>query len=144
MDGTGFVNNTISGFTPYEIVGSYGEFAFLGEDDRYASGRILSLDTATGSTQFLPLSTKQEGVSFGSDNGAYYATGALNETECTVRIYETATGTKIFEQRIPHGGNPLYVARNPVIRIWDKTKTCIVLMGNRQEDLDTKITYFQF
>lgn len=144
IDGAGLVNKTTAGFVPAEIAGSYGGYAFFGEDDRYRTGRVAVLNIADGSIGFLPLATKQERVTFGSDTGRYYATGALSETDCTVRIYETATGKKVFEKAIPHGGNPLYVARTPVIRVLDGRKACIVLMGNRIEDLKTMVTYLQF
>lgn len=143
-DGTGLVNQTGSGFTPYEIAGSYDGFALFGESEWHRSGRVLALDAATGSPRFLPLATMEERAVFGSDSGKYYATDALSQTDCTVRIYETATGQKVFERSIPHGGNPLYVARNPVVRILDQTRTCIVLMGNRQDGLETKVACFPF
>lgn len=144
VDGTGLINQPIPGFIPYEIAGCYGSFALFGEDDRYRSGRMVLLEAATGSPKFLPLATQREQAAFGSDNGAYYATGALGESGCTVRIYATATGKQIFEQFIPHGGNPLYISRNPVIRILEQSKTCIVLMGNRQDDVKTKVTFLNF
>lgn len=144
IDGTGLVNQKISGFTPYEIIGAYDKFALFGEDDRFSSGRVVSLDAATGSSKFLPLATKREQAAFGSNTGLYYATSQLNNSGCIIRIYETATGNKVFEQSVPHGGNNLYSARNPVIRVLDETKTCIILMGNRQDDLATKVAFLQF
>lgn len=144
VDGTGLVNQAVPGFVAYEIAGAYDAFSLLGEDDRSLSGRAALQDAATGAISFLPMETRQERAVFGSDAGAYYATCALDSAGCTARVYETRTGSKVFEQSIPHGGNPLYAARIPVIRVLDKSRTCIVLMGNRQEDLATIAKCFNF
>lgn len=144
VDGSGLVNEAISGFTPIGIAGCYDSFAFFEEDDRARSGRILKLDAATGAKKFLSLATKQERAVYGSDAGKHFATAALDDSGCTIRIYETATDRLLSEQLIPHGGNALYVAQIPEVRVLDDAKTCIVLMGNRQDDLKTKVTVFRF
>lgn len=61
-----------------------------------------------------------------------------------IRIYNTDTGAVEAEQIISSEGKELYMANEPIIRLVDETRTCIVLLGSKQAEIDTKMVISQF
>lgn len=141
-DGTGLVNKRIAGYEAKELT-VYNDFLLLAEDFRSCTGKLMMMDMATGKQKIHTLKTaKESGTVYGSDQGAYFATATLSDS-LQVRIYDTATGALLKEKMIAVA-DPLYVARIPEITILDELKTCIVVLGNRQETLETQVERFDF
>lgn len=144
VDGSDFTNKDIANYSMGENLSVYDACAIIPEFFMKASGRVLKVDTKTGEEVIYNLSSKGEGKDgvFGSDNGKYFATASLNNG-LTVRVYETQNGKQVKEEYITDG-NAAYFARVPSIKLLDDSKTCIVLLGERQNGIKTKAVTFCF
>lgn len=145
IDGTGLINNKISGYSIYEMTNVYDGFALYSEDFRKPTGQFLKMNTKTGRTEFLKASEKKETeYVVGSDNGAYYATALRGNGSWTIRIYDTKTYKLISEQNAEFG-EEIYGSRIPSVKLIDATKTCIILLGSTQSaEYPTKVFVNQF
>ena len=146
IDGTELKANRNVEYAVKEMI-AYDSLVFWAEDFTVPSGRLMVWEIASKNTKILSLSTKKEsGTVFGSSDGQYFATSALSQDglkdSLTVRVYDTNTGALVLEKTI--SDESAYMSREPEIRIIDGYNTCIVLLGNRQSDINTKVLTFNF
>ncbi|GIP35357.1 transcriptional regulator [Paenibacillus sp. J2TS4] len=145
-DGSGLSNRTFDNYICKELT-AYNKLLFLAEDFTVPSGRILVMETPSGKTKFHTLTEKSEsGFVTGSDSGRYFATSLAdkNGTGWKIRVYNTETGKLEAEQLVSSDGKELYMARDPKIKVIDDLRTCIVLLGSTQTDIETKVVVSQF
>lgn len=144
IDGSGLSNKTMDGYAAKELT-VYESEALLAQDFKTASGQMMVMNTADGKTSIYDLKEKSEGGNiYGSDGGCYFASSTGTESGWTIRIYDTRTGKMVAEQSVSNDGEPLYGQRDPIMRVLDDAKTCIVLLGANQDSVNTKITTFAF
>ena len=143
-DGTGLTNQKVDGYAAKEL-SAYDSRLLVAEDFTTADGRMMVMDNKSGSKKIHILSDNNEGGNiYGSDTGRYFASSVSSKTGWTVRVYDTETGKMVKEESISNDGQELYGFNDPMLRIVDKTKTCIVLLGNKQDAVDTKIVSIAF
>ena len=143
-DGTGLTSQTVDGYAMKEL-SAYDSQLLIAEDFKTADGRVMVIDNKSGAKQIFNLSDNKEGGNiYGSDTGLYFASSISNKTGWTIRVYDTQTGKLVEEQNISNDGQELYGANDPVLSVLDKSRTCIVLLGSKQESVDTKIEMFSF
>lgn len=146
IDGTGLVNKQNSEYNAIRVV-MYNSFMNLIEDSRTPTGKFMTMDLVTGKEITYNLTSKKESGNVQcSEFGNYFATSIINETmnQLSVRIYSRDNG-KLIKEEIIEDVNPVYFKREPLIRIIDNSKICIVILGNTQQDnIDTKINTFNF
>lgn len=143
-DGTGLTNKKIDGYTVKEL-STYDSRLLLAEDFTTADGRVMVMDSKSGSKQIYDLTDKEEGGNIcASDTGRYFASSVAAKTGWMVRIYDAETGKLVKEQSISNDGQELYGVNDPVLRIADKTRTCFVLLGSKQDSVDTKVEMVSF
>lgn len=144
VDGGELINQKPSDFSIYERIGAYHSYALFSQDFRKPNGQILKMEIPSGKLSYLKTSVPKESECvFGSDKGAYYVSTYLSGTSWVVRVYDTATGRQLTEKTIACA-DKVYSYQAPTIRVLDETKTCIVLMGERQSDCETSTNVFQF
>lgn len=142
IDGTELVNHKITNYSAKEMT-AYNDFLLLAEDFTTNTGKLMIMDVPSGSQKVITLSTKKEsGTVYGSDKGAYFATATLDDS-LNIKIYSTPSG-KLIKEKVIKVKDPLYVARIPEVIISDDLRTCIVLLGSRQDTLDTMVESFDF
>lgn len=142
VDGTGLTNQKIDGYAAKELT-AYDSRVLVAEDFTTADGRIMIIDNKSSNKNIYPLSDNKEGGNiYGSDSGHYFASSDENETGFTVRIYDTETGKLVKEEKISADGE--YIVKDPIMRVVDEIKMCFVILGNRQDTVDTKIVTFAF
>ncbi|MBU5441516.1 transcriptional regulator [Paenibacillus sp. MSJ-34] len=143
-DGSGLSNRTFDNYTCKELT-AYNKQLILAEDFTIPSGRVLVMDIPGGKTKMHKLTEKREsGFVSGSDSGRYFATTVSDKTGWKIRVYETGSGKLQAEQRISGDGEELYMANHPIVKIIDKTKTYIVLVGAKQAEIKTKVEVGRF
>ncbi len=143
-DGTGLTNQKADGYAVKEL-SAYDSRLLVAEDFTTADGRVMVMDNKSGSKKIHILSDNNEGGNiYGSDTGRYFASSVSSKTGWTVRIYDTETGKMVKEESISNDGEEVYGFKDPMLRIVDETKTCIVLLGNKQDEVDTKIVSIPF
>ena len=144
IDGRGLTNKKPDGYSP-KMLTSYPSRLLVAEDFKTASGRMMVIDSKSGEQKIQTLSDKKEGGNiYGSDTGRYFASSISSKTGWTVRVYETDTGKLVKEESISNDEQELYGINDPMICVLDDTKTCMVLLGHKQEAVDTKIASFSF
>lgn len=144
IDGSGLTNKKPDGYFP-KMLTSYPSRLLVAEDFKTASGRMMVIDTKTGEQKVHTLSDKKEGGNiYGSDTGRYFASSVPSKTGWTVRVYKTDTGKIVEEESISNDGQERYGINDPMLCVLDDIKTCIVLIGNKQDAVDTKIEMFSF
>lgn len=142
VDGTGLSVNRNSSYSVKKMI-AYNAMTLWTEDFSVATGRLMLSDNTSGQSRILNLtSEKESGSVFGSEMGTYFSTVSYNESYITVRVYETASGMKVMEKNIAEDSD--YMSREPVILILDNSRTCLVILGNRQEDISTIVLTFGF
>lgn len=143
-DGSGLINKKPEGYAPKMLI-SYPSRLLVAEDFKTASGRIMVIDSKSGEQNIHTLVDKKEGGNiYGSDTGRYFASSIPDKTGWTVRVYETDTGKLIKEESISNDGQELYGINDPMICVLDDAKTCMVLLGHKQKDVDTKTASFSY
>lgn len=143
-DGSGLSNQTFENYICKELT-AYNQHLFLAEDFTTATGRMLVMDALSGKTKLITLNEKKEsGNIAGSNSGRYFAAPVSAGSGWRIRIYNTDTGGLEAEQLISSEGNELYMANEPIIKVVDETRTCIVLLGSKQADIETKMVVSQF
>jgi hypothetical protein len=85
---------------------------------------------------------ESKGAAFGSADSGYYAVTELGSGKLYVRVYDAVSEKLVHEKEIKEDSR--HMERDPVVRILDKSKTLIVLLGNRQDDIDTIVLSEQF
>lgn len=144
LDGSGLTNKKPDGYFP-KMLTSYNSWLLVAEDFKTASGRMMVIDSKSGEQKIYTLSDKKEGGNiYGSDTGRYFASSVPSKTGWTVRVYETNTGKLVKEESISNDGQELYGINDPMICVLDDAKTCMVLLGHKQKNVDTKIASFSF
>ena len=144
VDGSGLVNIKPEGYAPKELI-SYPAKLLVAEDFKTASGRMMVMDSKSKEQKIYNLSDLKEGGNvYGSDNGRYFASSIAGKDGWIVRVYDTDSGSMVKEESISNDGQDLYGINDPMLCVLDDTKTCIVLLGRRQQTVDTKITTFSF
>lgn len=143
-NGSGLSNQTFDNYTCKELT-AYNKHLFLAEDFTAATGRMLVMDALSGKTKLITLNEKKEsGNITGSNSGRYFAAPVSDGSGWRIRIYNTDTGAVEAEQLISSEGKELYMANEPIIKLVDETRTCIVLLGSKQAEIDTKMVVSQF
>jgi len=143
-DGTGLTNKRIDGYAVKEL-NAYTSRLLVAEDFTTADGRVMVMDSKSGDQKIYDLTDKKEGGNIcGSDAGRYFASSVATKTGWMVRIYDAETGKLIKEQSISNDGQELYGANDPAVCVLDETRTCFVLLGNKQDSVDTKIEMISF
>lgn len=144
IDGRGLTNKKPDGYSP-KMLTSYPSRLLVAEDFKTASGRMMVIDSKSGEQKIHTLSDKKEGGNiYGSDTGRYFASSVPSKTGWTVRVYETDTGKLVKEESISNNGQELYGINDPMICVLDDAKTCVVLLGHKQDAVNTKIASFSF
>ncbi len=142
VDGSGLSVNRSNDYSVKEMT-AYNSFVLWAEDFTVPSGRLMVLDMNSGKSTLIKTKTKKEsGNVFGSDKGAYFATSSIDKGKVTVRVYDTKTGSVLLEKVVTSESR--YAIREPQIHVFDKSKTCVVLLGNRQADVDTQCVVLGF
>ncbi|MEI3612560.1 transcriptional regulator [Pseudogracilibacillus sp. SO30301A] len=143
IDGTDLSNQTFDNYTCKELI-SYNDWVLLTEDVTNATGRLMVMDAKTEKITIHTLTEKEEsGIVTGSDKGAYFATFHSSDKEFIIRIYDTKTGELIKKLQKPVDEKAL-LDRMPVLKVLDDTRKIIILLGSKQEDIETKIMIDQF
>lgn len=144
VDGTGLLNKTFDNYTCKELT-SYTNHLLLAEDPTMATGRTLVMEVSGDNTRMHKLVEKKEsGNVWGSNEGSYFATSISNKTDWTIRVYNMDTGKLEMEQLISIDGENRYMEQDPVIKVIDDTRTYIVLLGSKQNEVETKMIVNQF
>lgn len=143
-DGSALSNRTFDNYICKELI-AYNHLLLFAEDPMIASGRTLVMEPSGDQTKIHALIEKEEsGNVWGSSEGSYFATSTPQKTGWAIRVYDAETGKLEAEQQVSSDGEALYMARNPVIKVMDDSKTVIVLLGATQEDIETKMFVTQF
>ncbi|GAC40922.1 hypothetical protein [Paenibacillus popilliae] len=143
-DGSALSNRTFTDYTCRELT-AYDQRLLLAEDFTTASGRMLVMETASGKTKLHTLTERVEsGNIAGSSTGRYFAAPAPSGTGWNIRIYNTDTGAVEAEQFISCQGKELYMANEPIIKVVDESRTCLVLLGSKQAEIESKMVVSQF
>jgi hypothetical protein len=144
VDGSNLINIKPEGYAPKMLI-SYPSKLLVAEDFKTASGRMMVMDSKSKEQKIYNLSGSQEGGNvYGSDTGRYFASSIESKDGWTVRIYDTDSGAMVKEENISNDGQDQYAMDDPMLCVLDDTKTCIVLLGRKQQAVDTKITTFSF
>ena len=130
----------------YTIDGFYAGERYLLMEQAFArnDGTLLTVEIGTFQEHKLSFSSTDEGRDgvFASERGDYFATAVLG-SGLTVRIYDTQSGSLLHTETITNADGA-YVQRAPKVVILDDAKTCMVLLGSGQEEVDTVAETFQF
>lgn len=143
-DGTGLVNQKIDGYAVKEL-SAYDSKLLIAEDFKTPDGRIMVMESKSGEKKIYDLTDKKEGGNiYGSDTGRYFASSVSNKTGWMIRVYDSETGKLVKEQDVSNDGQDAYGFNDPVIRVLDEAKVCFVLLGARQDMVDTKVEMISF
>lgn len=144
IDGSGLMNKTFDNYTCKKITAYHHHLLFT-EDPTVSSGRTLVMDIPSNKTKIHKQVEKGEsGNVWGSNDGGYFATSVPNKSGWKVRVYNTKTGELTAEQQVSSDGESRYMEHDPIIKVIDKTRTCIVLLGAIRDDIKTKMMVSQF
>ena len=115
------------------------------EDGRYKDGRLLFVDAASLSDSALALSSPQEGdVVCASENGSYIATidDSATYASFTIRVYSRDGGkAALLNERVINVSEYTYA---PNLLLLEDGRLCVAIIGNRQEELKTRIEVWTF
>lgn len=145
-DGSGLSNRTFNNYTCKELT-AYNKSLLFAEDFTKTTGNMLVMESPSGKEAIHKVTNKDEsGHISGSDSGRYFATSVSNkkDTGWEVRIYNTETGNLEAKQFVSADGKELYMAHDPIIKVIDETRTCIVLLGSKINDIETKLVVSKF
>lgn len=122
----------------------FGNILIMPQSFERADGTLLIADVITGNERLLRFDATREGKDgvFCSSQGEYIATATLGKG-MTIRIYSTSTGELLHTETIKDNGQD-YFYRIPQILILDESRTCIVLMGQSMDDMESMTTVFKF
>ena len=115
------------------------------EDSRYKDGRLLFVDAASLSDSALELSSSKEGdIVYASENGSYIAT--IDDTATydsfTIRVYSRDGGkAALLNERVINVSEYTYA---PNLLLLEDSRLCVAIIGNRQEELKTRIEVWTF
>lgn len=143
-DGSRITNQTINGYA-VKVLSAYDSQLLVTEDFATADGRVMVMDSQSGDKQIFTLSDPKEGGNiYGSDTGGYFASSVSRKNGWMVRVYDAQTGKLVKEQSISNDGQELYGVNDPVLRVVDEARTCLVLLGNKQDAVETKMIEILF
>lgn len=144
IDGANLSNQTFGDYTCKQLI-AYNELLLLAEDPVVASGRLMTMAIKTGETTIHSLIEREEsGTISGSEKGVYFATSTANDNDITIRIYQTEDGRLVGEQQVAVDEQGLYLAQIPIVRVLDDTKTVIILLGSKRDDIESKMIISHF
>ncbi|WP_067843754.1 hypothetical protein [Amphibacillus sediminis] len=143
IDGSNLSNHTFDNYTCKDLI-AYNDWILLAEDVTNATGRLMVMEQKTEKTTIHTLTDKDEsGIIAGSDEGAYFATFRSSNQDYIIRIYDTKTGELIEELQNSVDEEAL-LNQQPILKVVDDTRTIILLLGSKQEDIETKIIVNHF
>ena len=118
-------------------------FMYLPAVFNKADGTLLKYNFAGGEESSISFRNVKEGKDgvYTSFNGTYLAT-ALLDGKLVLNIYDKK-GVHLKEY-VVDGLNAAYFYRIPQITLCEDSRVCIVVLGNNQMDIDTKIICFEF
>ena len=144
VDGSGLTNKKIEGYAT-KMLTCYPAKLLIAEDFKTATGRMMVVDSKSKEQKIYNLADPQEGKNiYGSDTGRYFASSIESKEGWIVRVYDMDSGAMVKEESISNDGQNLYSLNDPMLCVLDDTKTCVVLLGQKQPTVDTKITIFSF
>lgn len=144
IDGSGLSNRTFDTYTCKRLT-AYDHHLLFAEDPTNASGRTLVMEMPHGKTKIhSQVERNESGNVWGSDRGGYFATSVPDKTGWTIRIYHTETGKLEAEQHISIDGEKRYMEHDPVIKVLDDARTCMVLLGAVRDDIQSKMIISRF
>ncbi|MDR2933429.1 MAG: hypothetical protein LBV27_10030, partial [Oscillospiraceae bacterium] len=143
-DGSGLTFKKPSGYSIGEELFVRGGKLFLPENFTKADGKLLTVDLNSGKETIYPLSYGGEGKDgvYVSDKGGAFATAALGGSELVVRVYDN--NGNLMKTETLGNFDEFQLARTPVILLLEDSRTCIVLTGTRQDDINTGVTTFNY
>lgn len=143
IDGSNLSNQTFEDYTCKELI-PYNDLLLLAEDPTNVSGRLMIMESGTNEVSIHSLTeTKESGIIAGSEKGAYFASFCSTDYDYTIRIYETKTGKRVAELQGSVDDEAL-LYQIPVIKILDDTKTVILLLGSKIEEIETEMIIDHF
>lgn len=144
IDGSELLNRTFDNFSCQNLT-AYNHLLLFAEDPTVVSGKALVMEMPSHQTKMHTLMEKAEsGFISGSNAGRYFATPIAHKTGWTIRVYHTETGKLEAEQQVSNDGNDHFMSHEPVIKLIDETRTCIVLLGSKRDDIESKVIISQF
>ena len=143
-DGSELLNRTFDNFACRNLT-AYNRLLLFAEDPTVVTGKALVMEMPSNQMKTHTLIEKAEsGFISGSNSGRYFATPISHKSGWTVRVYNTETGKSEAEQQVSSDKNGLFMSHEPIIKLIDETRTCIVLLGSKRDDIETKILISQF
>src|SRR5690606_16318795 len=97
------------------------------EDPTVATGKTLEMEMPSCKTKTHPQDEQEEsGNDWGSNTGKYFATSTSHKNGWTIREYNMESGKIEAEQRVSSDGEERYMSHDPIIKVIDDSRTCIV------------------
>lgn len=117
---------------------------FCPQDFTKNNGTLLWIDSETGKESIITFSSGSEGGDgvYSSEQGGYIATAVLND-DLTIYIYEVSSGNLIHTEVITNPDST-YFYRIPQVYMFDDSKTAVILLGGRINEVDTMTVTCQF
>ncbi len=144
IDGSELMNQRFDNYTCKKLT-SYDNLLLFAEDPSIATGRTLVMEMPSEKIKIFNQITRNEsGNIWGSIEGGFFATSTLNDSGWTIRVYNTKTGELEAEQKLSNDGEERYLEHDPIIRVIDGSRTYIVLLGSKQDDITTKMMISKF
>lgn len=142
IDGSGLINIGSSSYTADEML-AFDEFMYLPASFKKADGSLLMYSFSDNMEKELNFSNDSEGKDgvYASQKGMYFATAALQEN-LTVRIYDQ--NENLLGEHIISDLDMAYFYRIPQVIIMENSRTCTILLGRNQTDMETQIISFDF
>lgn len=139
INGSELLNQTFDNYTCKRLI-PYDRHVLFTEDPVVATGQTLVMEIPNRHTKIHTLIEKAEsGNIWGSDSGKLFATSISHESGWIIRVYNTETGKLEAEQQVSSDGEERYMSHDPMIKVIDGTKTIIVLLGAKRDDIETKM-----
>lgn len=143
-NGSRLINKKANNFSVKQLT-AYNQFLLFAEDFTCPTGKLIIMNVANGSTKIHKLSEKKESINLsGSDGGNFFATSILTSTGWKIRIYNTETGKLVSNQIVSCDGKNSYTVKDPIIKVIDSSKTCIVLLKSSQSNVTPKAITIKF
>lgn len=144
LDGSNLVVKQQGDYEPEEMI-AYETFMLLPENFDKADGTLMSYEYKNGAESYISFQNSSEGKDgvFSSAGANYIATAVLNDKDMVVRIYDRES-RKLLKEETISGLEETYYYRIPQIRIFEESKSCVVLLGRGQQDLESKMVTLEF
>lgn len=142
LNGSKLENKKFQNFEAGAMVYATSEYLFFEESLNAASGKLSIIDNDNLCQRTYSLNSVREGEAglFCSQNGGYYATVEMANSQWIVHIYESKDGQLICTQLVDVTEDK-FSYRTPAIYILDDLKICIVKLGGFN-DIPSEIISF--